>query len=263
MSTPNGVALVYVQAAPTPTPSPTPVPPGPSPSPTPQPSVDVEDPKPLPPVNPEEPLQSPDVLSILDPTAEQLTALYEISFSGANTQRFKLDERFADIQRGLKRIYRVHLKSSSSTTNFRQRSNRPRESSSAGISAHTPDFPLWKFVGWATFCASIYPRACRWIQRTSFISSIEYPFRLRRHFRTDLGLRASYPWHCGSILLIPSVTAAWEHEYSYSALPITVSSPLFPGQTQTFFGPSESHDSAVVNPLLDVQWTPRFSTFVG
>jgi len=36
----------------------------------------------------------------LDPTAEQLTAFYEIGFSGANTQRFKLDERFDDIQRG-------------------------------------------------------------------------------------------------------------------------------------------------------------------
>src|SRR5262249_7651571 len=36
----------------------------------------------------------------LDPTAEQLTALYEIGFSGANTQRFKLDERFDGIQTG-------------------------------------------------------------------------------------------------------------------------------------------------------------------
>jgi hypothetical protein len=40
------------------------------------------------------------LLPILDPTAEQLTALYEIGFSGANTQRFKLDERFDQIQRG-------------------------------------------------------------------------------------------------------------------------------------------------------------------
>jgi outer membrane autotransporter protein len=31
---------------------------------------------------------------------EQLTAIYEIGFSEANTQRFKLDERFEDIQRG-------------------------------------------------------------------------------------------------------------------------------------------------------------------
>jgi hypothetical protein len=39
-------------------------------------------------------------ISLLDPTAEQLTSLYEISFSGANTQRFNLEERLAEIQRG-------------------------------------------------------------------------------------------------------------------------------------------------------------------
>jgi hypothetical protein len=42
----------------------------------------------------------PVVISLLDPTAEQLTSLYEISLSGANTQRFNLDERLAEIQRG-------------------------------------------------------------------------------------------------------------------------------------------------------------------
>ena len=89
--------MVYVAAAPVPTPPPVPAP---SPTPNPRPPIVVEDPKPLPPVNPEAPLELPGVLTILDPTAEQLTALYEISFSGANTQRFELDERFADIQRG-------------------------------------------------------------------------------------------------------------------------------------------------------------------
>ena len=85
---PNGVALVYVAAAPTPIPpGPTPTP---APSPTPRPPIDVEDPKPLPPFDPEAPLELPEVLSILDPTVEQLTAVYEIGFSGANTQRFKL-----------------------------------------------------------------------------------------------------------------------------------------------------------------------------
>jgi outer membrane autotransporter protein len=82
-------------------------------------------------------------------------------------------------------------------------------------------------------------------------------------FRTDLGVRASYAWHVGRVLLISSVTAAWEHEYKYSALPITVSSPLFPGQTETIFGPSEGHDSAVISANLELQLTPKFSTFVG
>jgi hypothetical protein len=44
---------------------------------------------PLPPVNPDAPLSLSFLFPILDPTAEQLTALYEIGFSGANTQRFE------------------------------------------------------------------------------------------------------------------------------------------------------------------------------
>jgi YVTN family beta-propeller protein/autotransporter-associated beta strand protein len=285
---PNGVALVYVQAAPTP------VPPGPSP--TPKPPIDVEDPKPLPPVDPEEPLELPDVLAILDPTAEQLTALYEVSFSGANTQRFKLDERFADVQRGSTGFtsnlpvppppsgkeaigqgkapppvfqptpqnrwgvwangwgdwvsvdndgatkgynfttggfiigvdYRItdyfaigFMGSYAYTRTNLQPSgdidvntgrgglyftyfshgfylngaaygghnsyNTSRQgilgaangSTSGGeFSTFRPNrirFSLWKFRGWPTFCPSIYPRACRWIQRTRFVGSIEYP----------------------------------------------------------------------------------------
>ena len=32
-------------------------------------------------------------------------------------------------------------------------------------------------------------------------------------FRTDLGVQVSHAWHVGSVLLIPSVTAAWAHQY--------------------------------------------------
>jgi outer membrane autotransporter protein len=81
--------------------------------------------------------------------------------------------------------------------------------------------------------------------------------------RTDLGLRASYAWRLGSVSLIPSVTAAWEHEYKYSALPITVSAPVFGEQSETFSGPSEGHDSAIINAGVGVQWTPRISTYVA
>ena len=84
---PNGVALVYVSATPAPTPNPRP------------PIIDVI-PTPLPPVDPGEPLPLPVEISILDPTAEELTSLYEVSFSGVNTQRFNLDERLAELQRG-------------------------------------------------------------------------------------------------------------------------------------------------------------------
>jgi len=79
-------------------------------------------------------------------------------------------------------------------------------------------------------------------------------------WRTDLGIQASYTWHVGQITVIPSLWAAWEHEYKYSALPITAN---FPGVTATTFGPDEGHDSFIINAGAGVQWTPRISTYVG
>jgi hypothetical protein len=88
---------------PTPPPGPTPTPPpGPTPSPTPNPRPPIIEviPDPLPPVDPDRSLFLSFLLKVLEPTASQLTALFEIPFSGANTQRFNLDNRFAEIQRG-------------------------------------------------------------------------------------------------------------------------------------------------------------------
>ena len=81
--------------------------------------------------------------------------------------------------------------------------------------------------------------------------------------RTDLGVRATYTWHLGKVLIIPTLTAAWEHEYFYTALPITVSSVEFPGQSATLFGLSEGHDSASINAGAAFQLSPRLSTYLG
>jgi len=100
---PNGVALVYVTAT-TPLPTPTPIPPTPvptpSPTPNPRPPIIEVIPNPLPPVDPDKPLSPNFLLAALDPTAEQLTSLFEFPFSGANTQRFNLTDRMTQIQRG-------------------------------------------------------------------------------------------------------------------------------------------------------------------
>ena len=56
---------------------------------------------------------------------------------------------------------------------------------------------------------------------------------------------------------------AWEHQYEYSDLPITVSSVQFPGSSATLFGPSEGHDSIIVKTGAAAQWTSRISTYLG
>ena len=59
------------------------------------------------------------------------------------------------------------------------------------------------------------------------------------------------------------MTPYWEHDYSYNALSITVSSADFPVTTDTSSGPSEGHNSAIVNAVLGVQWSPGVSAYVG
>jgi outer membrane autotransporter protein len=47
--------------------------------------------------------------------------------------------------------------------------------------------------------------------------------------RSDVGFRTFYQWQSGKILVEPSLKAASEHEYKYSALPITAG---FAGDTR-------------------------------
>jgi outer membrane autotransporter protein len=80
--------------------------------------------------------------------------------------------------------------------------------------------------------------------------------------RSDVGLRASYKWQVGKILIEPSLKVTWEHEYKYSALPITAGFAGFPGPSATFSGPAEGHDSAVLSAGVSVQVTPAITTYI-
>jgi outer membrane autotransporter protein len=81
--------------------------------------------------------------------------------------------------------------------------------------------------------------------------------------RTDLGFRIFYQWQIGKILVEPSLKAAWEHEYLYSALPVTAGFAGIPGPSATFFGPSEGHDSAIISAGVSAQWTPAMTIYVN
>jgi outer membrane autotransporter protein len=81
--------------------------------------------------------------------------------------------------------------------------------------------------------------------------------------RSDVGFRAYYQWQIGKILVEPSLKAAWEHEYKYSALPIAAGFAGIPAASATFLGPNEGHDSAVVSAGVSVQLTSSISTYVN
>jgi T5SS/PEP-CTERM-associated repeat protein len=80
---------------------------------------------------------------------------------------------------------------------------------------------------------------------------------------TDLGFRGWYDVHFGQIGVRPFVRAAWEHEFLYSALPISASLVNIPGPPATLFSPSLGRDSAIVNAGVAVQWTSSISSYVS
>jgi outer membrane autotransporter protein len=81
--------------------------------------------------------------------------------------------------------------------------------------------------------------------------------------RSDLGFRLFYQWQVGKVIIEPSLKAAWEHEYLYSALPITAGFANIPGPTATFTGPAEGYDSAIVSAGVSVIWTPTLTTYLN
>jgi outer membrane autotransporter protein len=81
--------------------------------------------------------------------------------------------------------------------------------------------------------------------------------------RSDAGFRAFCQWQIGKIILEPSLKAVWEHEYKYSALPITAGFAGIAGPSATFLGSSEGHDSAVISAGISAQLTPAITAYVN
>ena len=381
---PNGIVLLYLKQT-----SPSPSPPSPSP-PSPRPPIIDLLPELLPPLNPDEPISKEEVVKLVVPNVEQMTALYEIGFSAANMQRFNLGDRMFQIQQGMtgfvspitpaplpaptgKEITEgkgvegkapppapqpgptnrwgiwangwgdfVHLDSTSAAQGY----NFTTGGMSAGVDYLITDhFAVGLFGGyshtWVNFNSSgaadvntgrggLYAtyfqqgwwiNAAVWGGGNSYSTSRQalagqangetdgwelstfgdagYDFHcgdlsfgptvsmqytdvhiggfgehgslvpLNIHgdsqdsLRTDVGGQAYYRWHVGNIPVIPNVRLAWEHEYFYSALPITATAPTLDGATATFSGPNEGHDSLIINANIAVQWTPRIWTTIG
>jgi outer membrane autotransporter protein len=103
----NAVVVLYVTPR---------VPPEPEPEPSPQPpgvptEAPIKEPPPLTvddgnmtlplPVDPNDPIPESEVVQLVDPSAEQLTSIYEMGISGAQMQRYTLNDRMFQIQQGM------------------------------------------------------------------------------------------------------------------------------------------------------------------
>ena len=77
---------------------------------------------------------------------------------------------------------------------------------------------------------------------------------------TNVGMRATYDWHIGSMALVPEVRATWQHEYG--DVFDEVSATMLPGGPA--FGVTSSpigRDSLLLNVGFTLRITPEFSAY--
>jgi outer membrane autotransporter protein len=347
----------------------------------------VLDPNDVPPVNPEQPLPPTEAAQLLDPTAEQLTSLYQITFSGADMQRFSLGDRMFQIQQGstgfvsqiapttkeglskegegkegkeLPPAYQpspqnrwgIWISGSGNWVDIDSTSNALGYNFTAGTVSLGADYQIipghlavgifgayshtradllpsgdvsastgrgglyatyWN-EGWyvdaavwgggssystsreavlgsangdtsgpefSTFGEAGYdfhvgnfafgPTVAMQYTYASFDSFSEHgslvPLNIHGNSQnsliTDVGGRMYFRFHVGNLLVIPSVNLAWEREYEYFSLPLSVTAPELNNASTTVFGPNLGRDSLIINANVSIQINPRLWLTLG
>jgi outer membrane autotransporter protein len=79
--------------------------------------------------------------------------------------------------------------------------------------------------------------------------------------RSAFGLKASYDWKCGGILIKPEIRAAWQHEYGDASYALDSSFASGAGGAFMVNGPKFGRDSALLGAGFAIMFNERFSTF--
>ena len=80
--------------------------------------------------------------------------------------------------------------------------------------------------------------------------------------RTALGMKASYDWKLGGVLIKPELRAAWQHEYGDTNYTVVSSFSNSTGNPFSVNGNSIGRDSLLVGAGFAILWNERTSTYV-
>jgi outer membrane autotransporter protein len=80
--------------------------------------------------------------------------------------------------------------------------------------------------------------------------------------RTAFGMKASYDWKVGSVLVRPELRVGWQHEYGTSAYSIAASFANGAGSSFTVSSPKIGRDSLLLGAGFAVLWSDRISTYI-
>jgi autotransporter-associated beta strand protein len=80
--------------------------------------------------------------------------------------------------------------------------------------------------------------------------------------RTAFGMKASYDWKTGGVVIKPELRLAWQHEYGDAAYSLDSSFANGAGSTFTTSGPKLGRDSLLVGAGFAIQLSDRCATFL-
>jgi outer membrane autotransporter protein len=79
--------------------------------------------------------------------------------------------------------------------------------------------------------------------------------------RMALGVKASYDWKMGGMVITPEIRAAWQHEYGQTQYAIASSFASGAGTGFSVTGPSIGHDSLLIGAGVEARWNDRFAIY--
>lgn len=80
--------------------------------------------------------------------------------------------------------------------------------------------------------------------------------------RTALGMKASYDWKLGGVVIRPEVRASWQHEYGDTAYQLDASFDNSGSSLFSVNGPELGRDSLLLGAGFAIIWNERTSTYV-
>jgi autotransporter-associated beta strand protein len=94
------------------------------------------------------------------------------------------------------------------------------------------------------------------------LAPLVFPNQNTQSELTAFGGKATYEWKIGHIIVLPQISAAWQHEYGATAYSVVASFANGAGNSFTVVGPQIGRDSILVGAGASVILSDRVSTYL-
>jgi outer membrane autotransporter protein len=94
------------------------------------------------------------------------------------------------------------------------------------------------------------------------LAPLDIQSRTAESIRSTFGIKASYDWKVGNVLIRPELRAAWQHEYGDTSYGLDASFASGAGNSFETYGPEVGRDAFLLGAGFAIQCSERCSTYL-